>query len=315
MTTKAPALFLMGPTATGKTKLAIEMVQRYPFEIVSVDSTMVYKGMDIGSAKPSAAELAQAPHRLINICELDDIYSAGRFCEDALQAIQEIQLAGKIPLLVGGTMLYYRSLEFGLAEMPQADAETKQRLQQEMAQLGSVLMHRRLAEVDAESAKRIHPNDPQRISRALEVYAATGIPLAEYHQLQKHTELPFQPVKLGLMCHQRAELHQRIELRFQQMMAAGFLDEVKSFFDNSRFHGGLPAMRSVGYRQLCQHLAGETSIQEAVAKGIIATRQLAKRQMTWLRSWPDLICVDAMSEDYAVQAIKLLNQTPIADYW
>ncbi len=313
-TTKPPVLFLMGPTATGKTKLAIELVQHHPFEIVSVDSTMVYRGMDIGSAKPTQTELAQAPHRLIDICTLDDVYSAGRFCDDAFQAIEDIQIAGKIPLLVGGTMLYFRSLEFGLAKMPSADAETKQKIEQEMAQLGSVVMHRRLAQIDAESAERIHPNDPQRICRALEVYATTGYTLTEFHQRQREIELPFRPVKIGLMCPQRAKLHQRIEQRFQQMMADGFLDEVSSLLNRSMAYRGVPAMRSVGYRQLCQHLAGDITLEEAVDRGIIATRQLAKRQLTWLRSWPDLLRIDAMDNNHYQIAIKLLSQTCLADY-
>jgi tRNA dimethylallyltransferase len=283
-----PAICLMGPTASGKTDLAIYLSEHLPLDIISVDSAMVYRGLDIGSAKPGADELAKAPHRLIDIVEPTEAYSAARFREDALKEMHEITAAGRIPLLVGGTMLYFRALLNGLSELPAADEMTRQQLESEAKELGWERMHQRLAEVDPEAAERIHPNDPQRIQRALEVYAVSGISMSEL-QKQKRTEpLPYRVLKLALIPSDRAELHQRIEKRFMQMLEHGLVDEVKTLRLRGDLNPDLPAIRAVGYRQIWDYLEDRIGYTEMVEKGVIATRQLAKRQFTWLRSETDL---------------------------
>ncbi len=285
---KPKAIFVMGPTAAGKTELAIKLVQEHNCEIISVDSAMVYKNLDIGSAKPSPQELALAPHRLIDICDPSEPYSAARFRNDALQQMAQIVANGKIPLLVGGTMLYYKTLLEGMNNLPDSNPEVRQKLQQELNEKGLAYMHQKLTLVDPDSAKRINPNDPQRILRALEVFAICGKPLSQLHDEQESEEFPYEVLQIGLLPSDRAVLHQRIEQRFHQMLAQGLLDEVQKLYQRGDLNIDLPAIRSVGYRQIWQFLTGELSQDEAIERAIIATRQLAKRQFTWLRSWSNL---------------------------
>lgn len=285
---------LMGPTASGKTQLAIELLNYFPFEIISVDSALVYTGMDIGTAKPDAATLAIAPHRLIDIKDPADAYSAAQFKEDALREIQAIFANHKIPLLVGGTMLYFRALQQGLSDMPAADPELRERLRLEGTEQGWPAMHARLATIDPEAASRIHPHDTQRIQRALEVYLVSGKTLSAL-QKETATQHTFDVINLGLMPKDRSILHERIALRFKKMLDDGLVDEVKKLYMRGDLTLQTPAIRSVGYRQVWEYLEGHYSYDEMCEKGIIATRQLAKRQMTWLRSWPDVKLFD--SED------------------
>ena len=293
---------LMGPTASGKTDLAIYLTEHFPVDIISVDSAMVYRGLDIGSAKPSAEELAKAPHRLIDIVDPLEIYSAAQFRIDALKEIETIIKAGRIPLLVGGTMLYFRALLQGLSELPAADDATRLKLEQQARELGWEKMHQRLAEVDPEAAARIHPNDPQRIQRALEVYEVTGIAMSHLQKTQKSEPFPYQVLKLALVPSERAVLHQRIEKRFSQMLEQGLIDEVKALLERGDLHEDLPAIRAVGYRQVWDYLADRMDYTEMKERGVIATRQLAKRQFTWLRSEKDLISYD--SSQYSMQQIQ-----------
>ncbi|QMV15731.1 tRNA (adenosine(37)-N6)-dimethylallyltransferase MiaA [Vibrio spartinae] len=297
------ALFLMGPTASGKTDLAIRLCQHFPIEIISVDSALIYRGMNIGTAKPTAAELAQAPHRLIDILEPEIAYSAADFRRDALQHMQAIVSNGKIPLLVGGTMLYFKALLEGLSPLPAADAEIRQQIEQEAADSGWPALHQQLAEIDPESAERIHPNDPQRLSRALEVYRISGKTLTELTRT-KGEVLPFDVVQFAIAPQERSELHRRIEIRFNKMIEAGFEDEVKALYARQALHADLPSIRCVGYRQMWEYLDGNCSLDEAIYRGICATRQLAKRQITWLRSWNDLTWLDSENIDQAYEIIS-----------
>jgi tRNA dimethylallyltransferase len=290
---------LMGPTASGKTDLAIQLAEHLNCELISVDSALVYRGLDIGSAKPDY------PHHLVDIRDPAEGYSAAEFVKDATRLIEDITTRGKTPLLVGGTMLYFRALLEGLADMPAADPAIRARIELEAATHGWPHVHAELARVDPESAARIHPNHSQRIGRALEVYRASGITMTEWFARQKarpaikgsdsmifmeSDPLIADPLiaQLAICPADRKVLHRRIEQRFHQMMDQGFLEEVKALYQRGDLHPGLPAIRAVGYRQLWQHLAGECNLEEAVEKGIAATRQLAKRQLTWLRKWPDL---------------------------
>ena len=282
----------MGPTASGKTDLAIYLTEHFPVDIISVDSAMVYRGLNIGSAKPSVEELQKAPHRLIDVVDPLEIYSAARFRKDALKEMAEIIEAGRIPLLVGGTMLYFRALLQGLSELPESDMVIRQKLEQQAKEIGWEKMHQRLAEVDVEAAARIHPNDPQRISRALEVYEMTGTAMSQLQKEQKAEPLPYQVLKLALIPSDRALLHQRIEKRFSQMLEQGFIDEVKTLRNRGDLHQDLPAIRAVGYRQVWDYLGGIIDYTEMQERGVIATRQLAKRQLTWLRSEKDLTIYD-----------------------
>ena len=277
------AILLAGPTASGKTGLAVSLVERLGLEIVSVDSAMVYRGLDIGTAKPDATTLGRAPHRLIDIRDPDEAYSAAEFRADALEAMREITARGRVPLLVGGTMLYFRALVQGLSNLPPADPEVRKRLADEAACMGWDALHDRLATVDPVAARRIHPNDPQRIQRALEVHELTGRAMSELLNGQATAPLPWRVVRLALTFADRSLLHERIGRRFDEMMAAGFLDEVEGLFGRPGLSSDLPAIRAVGYRQLWQHLEGRWGLDEAVEKAKTATRQLAKRQMTWLR--------------------------------
>lgn len=282
---------LMGPTAAGKTALAVELVQRRPLEIVSVDSVQVYRGMDIGAGKPEPQLLSKAPHRLIDICDPAQPYSAADFRDDALREIREIHAVGKTPLLVGGAMLYFHVLRNGLATMPTADPAVRLKIERQAAQEGWEAIHRRLAEVDPEAAARIHPNDPQRLQRALEVYCVTGKPLSSFHFERKSGQSRSTLCRLhSLAVHpvQRSVLHQRIDSRFRDMLTAGLVAEVESLYRRGDLHPGLPSMKAVGYRQVWQYLDGGIAYPEMVDKSIAATRQLAKRQLTWLRGWPEL---------------------------
>ncbi|EKO3396604.1 tRNA (adenosine(37)-N6)-dimethylallyltransferase MiaA [Vibrio fluvialis] len=304
MSTQLPlALFLMGPTASGKTELAIRLRQKFPVEIISVDSALIYKGMDIGTAKPDQDELALAPHRLIDILDPSEAYSAADFRRDALREMQAIVDQGKIPLLVGGTMLYYKALLEGLSPLPAADPEIRQQIEQEAQQLGWAALHEQLRQIDPISAERIHPNDPQRLSRALEVYRISGKTLTELTQT-KGEALPFRVKQFAIAPKERAELHRRIELRFEKMVEAGFEDEVKALYARKDLHPDLPSIRCVGYRQMWDYLDGNCTLDEAIFRGICATRQLAKRQITWLRSWDDLTWLDSENVEQALETLS-----------
>lgn len=281
---KPLAIFLMGPTASGKTDLAIALRQHLPVEVISVDSALIYKGMDIGTAKPNATELAQAPHRLIDIRDPAESYSVANFREDALREMADISAQGKIPLLVGGTMLYYKGLLDGLSPLPSADSAVRAELEARAAQHGWAVLHQELLRIDPVAGARINPNDSQRINRALEVFYLSGKTMTELTAQQGET-LPYDLLQFAIAPQDRAVLHQRIELRFQKMMDLGFLAEVEALFQRGDLHAALPSVRCVGYRQMWEHLCGEISLDEAVFKGICATRQLAKRQITWLRGW------------------------------
>ncbi|WP_069946754.1 tRNA (adenosine(37)-N6)-dimethylallyltransferase MiaA [Microbulbifer aggregans] len=280
----------MGPTASGKTDLAMALANRLPVELISVDSALVYRGLDIGSAKPSPEELTRYPHHLIDICDPSESYSAGRFRRDALQAMADIVAAGRIPLLVGGTMLYFRALLEGMASLPEANAEIRAEIEARAEREGWPALHRELAAVDPELAAELHPNHSVRIERGLEVYRLTGKPLSALRREQARDSVAehYELRQLALLPRDRALLHERIALRFRLMLERGFVDEVKKLRDRGDLHEDLPAIRAVGYRQVWQYLDGRISYDEMVEAGIAATRQLAKRQLTWLRRWPDL---------------------------
>src|SRR3990167_4089693 len=298
MLTKPYILCLMGPTAAGKTPLAVQLVQRLPCDIISVDSAMVYRGLDIGTAKPGPDILQVAPHRLIDIRDPAEAYSAGEFQRDVLQEIAAIHAQGRIPLLVGGTMLYFGVLQQGLAQMPVADPLLRIESQQEAEKIGWEGLHARLASVDPEAAKRIHPHDSQRIQRALEVYLQAGQPLTTYWQ-QSATQLStLCPIYyLAIAPAERRVLHKRIEDRFYRMLALGFVAEVQRLFERGDLSIEQPAIRCVGYRQMWEYFLGEVDYTTMRDKAIAATRQLAKRQLTWLRSWPNVVWFDGEAPD------------------
>lgn len=278
-----PAIFLMGPTASGKTALAIDLLARFPLDIISVDSALVYRGMDIGTAKPDAETLRRAPHALIDIRDPCESYSAAEFREDALAEMAAITGRGRVPLLAGGTMLYFRALSRGLATLPSADAELRSRLESQGRAEGWPAMHARLAARDPEIAARIHPNDPQRIQRALEVIELTGRKMSELQDEQGDADLPYRVLRIIACPRSRAVLHRRIEERFRQMLETGFLDEMGALRARGDLNRDMPSMRCVGYRQAWSFLEGEIDREEMCRKAIAATRQLAKRQITWLR--------------------------------
>jgi len=307
--TRPWAIFLMGPTAAGKTDAAMALHERLGHELISVDSAMVYRGMDIGSAKPSASELARAPHHLIDIRDPAEPYSAADFRLDALSLMRQISAAGKVPLLVGGTMLYYKRLVEGVANLPSADPAIRQRLEAQWQNEGLLSLHQRLAEVDALSAQRIHPNDPQRVMRALEVYYASGRPMSELWAEQQPETFPWRVLSIALAPSDRSLLHQRIAQRFEVMLGEGLINEVAALKKRNDLHLGLPAMKSVGYRQVWEYLEGEYDYASLVERGVIATRQLAKRQLTWLRSWPELNWVDSQRSDALDQVLKLVRDS------
>jgi tRNA dimethylallyltransferase len=300
---------LMGPTASGKTQLAVELVQRYPFEIISVDSAMVYRGMDIGTAKPEPDILQIAPHRLINVCDPSVAYSAAQFRLDALREIENIESQHKIPLLVGGTMMYFRTLQQGIANMPSADASVRAALLAEAQLKGWPELHQRLQQVDAVAAARIHPHDSQRVQRALEVYMLTGKSLTTWQLGQTDDGFSKQMINVSIAPDDRAVLHQRIAIRFKQMLAQGFTDEVQQLIDRGDLTIDLPAMRSVGYRQVWEYLHGNYTYAEMEEKGVIATRQLAKRQLTWLRSWTNNVMFNSEASDLLQQVSNFLDST------
>jgi tRNA dimethylallyltransferase len=305
---RPPVYCLMGPTASGKTQLAIELVQRGPFEIVSVDSAQVYRGLDIGSGKPDAATLAIAPHRLIDIRDPAESYSAAEFRQDALHEIAEIHSRNRVPLLVGGTMMYFKALRDGLAPMPAADEEVRENILALAKQEGWQAVHQRLAEVDPLSAQRIHPNDPQRLQRALEVFEISGKPLSAFHAKDRgQASLPFTLIFLAIFPEERALLHERITTRLSEMLANGFVNEVKSLYMRGDLNPSLPALRSVGYRQIWDYLDGAGDYEKMQHRALVATRQLAKRQLTWLRSWPDLVVLDSEMPKILSHCLNLMK--------
>jgi tRNA dimethylallyltransferase len=321
--TLPPAICLMGPTACGKTKAAVELAREGPFDIVSVDSALVYRGLDIGAGKPDAATLAKAPHRLIDLRDPSEPYSAADFRADALREIAAIHAKGRIPLLVGGTMLYFKALRDGLAALPSAEPEVRQRILDLAAAEGWPAVHARLALVDPIAAARIHPTDPQRLQRALEVYEITGVPLSAHHASQDRAQaadLPCALYFIGMIPEDRARLHELIALRFHQMLADGLVEEVRGLRGRGDLDPNLPALRSVGYRQVWNYLEGACSYEEMIATAIAATRQLAKRQLTWLRSWPDLTEVICKLQDRSVEDANIVKNHlktlgPITNYW
>ena len=297
----------MGPTASGKTELAADLVRHFPMDIISVDSALVYKGMDIGTAKPGVEILAEAPHRLIDFLDPAESYSAAQFRADAVGEMESIAARGCMPLLVGGTMLYFRALLEGLSELPCADESIRARLEDEAAEKGWRYMHQRLAEVDPQAARRIHPNDPQRIQRALEVYEISGVSMSQWQQSKPPSVLPYRVIKVALIPSDRKYLHEAIGRRFQRMLDAGFVAEVQALYDRGDLDLSKPAMRAVGYRQVWEYLSGHSSYEQMIERGIIATRQLAKRQHTWLRSEQDLMLFDSLAPNIHEQVLKYLQ--------
>jgi len=302
-----PAIFLLGPTASGKTGLAVELVRRLPLEIISVDSALVYRGMDIGTAKPGPEILARAPHRLIDIRDPAQGYSAAEFRADALAEMAAITAAGRVPLLVGGTFLYFRALERGLSEMPPANAAVRARLEAEARRDGLASQHARLARVDPQAAARIHVTDPQRIQRALEVFELTGQPLSTFHARGHRAALPYRLLKLALLPQDRGVLHERIAVRFRAMLEAGLVEEVRALYRRGDLTAELPAMRAVGYRQVWAYLAGELERHELEQRGIVATRQYARRQLTWLRGERDIERFSATGDALAAEVVARIG--------
>jgi len=331
-----PAIFLMGPTASGKTDLAMSLCEQLPCEIISVDSAMIYRGMDIGTAKPTAEELARAPHRLIDICDPAQTYSAADFRRDALAAMAEITAAGRIPLLVGGTMMYFKALLHGMSGLPAASPEVRRMLEREAEARGWEALHRELRSGDPVAAERIHPNNRQRLLRALEVLRVTGRPISAFWQAEvagksegvpesasrsdiedytyftrwqadETSLLPYTVVQLAMMPPERRVLHERIRQRFLKMLEAGFLDEVQALMLREDLHPDLPSTRCVGYRQAWNYLSGADDYDTFVSKGIAATRQLAKRQLTWLRKWSDVDWLDSENKLIAKAALKKIR--------
>lgn len=307
MTAPLPTIFLMGPTASGKTDLAVELTRRFPCDIVSVDSAMIYRGMDIGTAKPGPAVLRVAPHRLIDILDPSEAYSAAQFCGDAAAEMRQIMAEGRIPLLVGGTMLYFRALQRGLSDLPPADPAVRSRLEQEAREWGWRHLHGRLAAVDAVAATRIHPNDPQRIQRALEIYEISGVPMTDFLARQTALPWPGPVIKLVVAPADRTVLRQRIASRFHAMLEQGLIAEVKALRERSDLDRDRPALRSVGYRQVWDYLGAELDFDTMVEKAVIATGQLAKRQLTWLRREMETQWFDALDEKLYSKAITYIN--------
>jgi tRNA dimethylallyltransferase len=302
-----PVFCLMGPTAAGKTALACELVQQCPFEIISVDSAMIYRGLNIGAAKPDADTLARAPHHLIDRLDPNETYSAARCVADINALIHAINQRGKIPLLVGGTMMYFRALQQGLATLPDADVAIRERLSQQAAKLGWPYLHHRLSQIDAPSAAKIHPHDTQRIQRALEVYELTHTPMSTLWQQANHLST-VNYINLAIMPDDRSWLHARIAERFRFMLAEGLIQEVEHLVNTWSLTPAHPSMRSVGYRQVLAHLQDEYDYAELIDKGIAATRQLAKRQLTWLRHWPDTTPFRAENPTIEQEVIAFVKQ-------
>ena len=326
-----PAIFIMGPTASGKTDLAFQLCQRLPCDIISVDSAMIYRGMDIGTAKPSAAELMLAPHRLIDICDPADTYSAADFRRDALVKMAEITAAGRIPLLVGGTMMYFKALLHGMADLPSANPQVREQLVQQAQSQGWAALHLELAAADPVAARLIHPNNRQRLIRALEVQRLTGLPISSFWQAPRAAtantanaraaddenytyftgwqadagfSLPYTIKQFIVAPQQRQILHDRIHQRFLAMLNSGFLSEVEGLMARGDLDPSMPSMRCVGYRQAWEYLIGQCDHTVFVDRGVAATRQLAKRQLTWLRKWPDALWLGSDSKDIVAEALK-----------
>jgi tRNA dimethylallyltransferase len=307
-----PVIFIMGPTASGKTDLAIALNDHLPTDIVSVDSAMIYRGMDIGTAKPDAETLARAPHRLIDILDPAESYSAANFQQDALREIETISAQDRIPILAGGTMLYFRALQYGLSQLPEADSEVRERIEAEASAEGWHALHERLASIDPEAAERIHPNDPQRLSRALEVYELTGRTMTELWSRQQAYSFPYRLIKLIVAPAERSIVHERIAQRFHQMLSQGFVAEVEALYQREDLHEQMPSIRCLGYRQIWQYLAGEIDYETMVERGIIATRQFAKRQFTWLRGEHDAQWLDALDGGLVEKALKTVQNMTIS---
>jgi len=308
---RLPVICLLGPTASGKTDLAIELARHIDCELISVDSAMVYRGLDIGTAKPDY------PHHLIDVCDPAEAYSVARFAADARTLVAAIHDRGRIPLLVGGTMLYFRALLSGLDAMPATEPAIRAEIAELAALRGWPYVHEQLSQVDPEAAARIHPNHSQRLSRALEVYRSSGVPMSRWQvNAAEDWAARYRVTQLALLPEPREQLHQRIELRFHEMLARGLLAEVAALYRRPDLHAGLPAIRAVGYRQLWTHLDGDCSLEDAASRAIAATRQLAKRQFTWLRSWPDLrsipVTLPQRGRRVAAQALKYLQSDAIS---
>jgi tRNA dimethylallyltransferase len=298
-----PAIFLMGPTASGKTGVAVELAQHLPVELISVDSALVFRDMDIGTAKPDAATLAKAPHHLIDIIAPTEAYSAAAFRRDALRLMHDITARGRIPLLVGGTMLYFKALREGLSDLPQSNPEIRAALDAEIAVHGIEWLHGELAKVDPETAARLHPSDTQRVQRAMEIYRISGRTMSALIAQQQGADLPFNILPLALLPSDRAVLHQRIAVRFKSMLEQGLLAELEMLRVKYPLQRDMTSMRCVGYRQAWEYLEGEITEDELLDKGIAATRQLAKRQLTWLRSMPDNVELDCLAHDLAARVL------------
>ena len=288
-----PAIFLMGPTASGKSALAVKLAQTIQAEIISVDSALVYRGMDVGTAKPTIEDRGGIPHHLIDILDPSEAFSTGQFRKRALKLMAEITDRGRIPILTGGTMLYFNSLFYGLAKLPSADPEIRAKLNEQAQQYGNEYMHRHLAQVDQDSAARIHPNDPQRVQRALEVYEITGKPLTDFFKEAEAQQIPFHKIKLIIAPDNRKILHQRIATRFHKMLELGLIEEIQGLRQRRDLDETMPSIRAVGYRQVWSYLQDEYDYETMIEKAIIATRQLAKRQFTWLRRVEDALSFNA----------------------
>jgi tRNA dimethylallyltransferase len=298
----------MGPTASGKTALAFALHEQFPVDIISVDSSQVYRGMDIGTAKPSKAELARAPHRLIDIRDPADSYSAAEFCVDGLREMRAITAAGRVPLLVGGTMFYFRALEFGLSDLPSADPAIREQLREEALRIGWEAMHARLRDIDPARAARIDPHDTQRIQRALEIHTITGRRPSELGRVPVAPASDYQLVKIGLWPSARAVLHERIAKRFDAMLKQGLISEVEALYRRGDLDLHKPSMRTVGYRQTWNYLTGAINYNEMIEQAIAATRQLAKRQLTWLRRYPEVQCVDCSGDSPMREVMELARR-------
>lgn len=313
---KPTILCIMGPTASGKTQLACHLAQRLKIQLISVDSAQVYCGLDIGSGKPTQQELIEFPHELIDICQPSQPYSAYEFRQDAMAVIEKAQEEGKLPCLVGGTMLYFRTLLQGLANLPSADQEVRQKIEMLAAEHGWPMVHQTLTQIDPATASRLHPTDAQRVSRALEVYYTTGIPLSDLIKVQVKQILPFEPISIGILpeANSRSRLHRQIEKRFDKMMATGLVEEVEGLMQSANFDENLPAYKSVGYRQVIAFLQKQYDKSTMQEKAYAATRQLAKRQMTWLRQWEGLERFDCFADTLLDDVMAYLPKSILATY-